>query len=118
MRSPVPSASASVNRIAWRDRLDSRAVYWAAVLSVTLLCFAYVVSLPVGISYDGHIYIGLADILGTHRFPADWKPVRSDIRFERRYSHWPSRSVFGHLENKRWRRSWWRPPLDWAASSW
>lgn len=81
MRRPVPSASASVNRIAWRDRLDSRAVYWAAVLSVTLLCFAYVVSLPVGISYDGHIYIGLADILGTHRFPADWKPVRSDILF-------------------------------------
>jgi hypothetical protein len=80
-RRPGLPASASVSRNAWRDGLDGRAVYSAAVLSVTFRCFAYVVSLPLGISYDGHIYIGLADILGTHRFPADWKPVRSDILF-------------------------------------
>ncbi len=59
--------------------LQGQTVYSVAQACVAFLCFAYVISVPVGITYDGHLYIDLADILGSHRFPADWSPARTPL---------------------------------------
>jgi hypothetical protein len=79
MKTPGQPTAVSVSVNVWKDWLDSRATYSAAVFCVVFLCLAYVISLPLGITYDGHIYIDLADILATHRFPMDWNPSRTPL---------------------------------------
>jgi 4-amino-4-deoxy-L-arabinose transferase-like glycosyltransferase len=40
---------------------------------------AHLIALPVGITYDGHIYIDLADVLWSKRFPQDWFFARTPL---------------------------------------
>lgn len=40
---------------------------------------AHVVTFPVAVSYDGYVYIDLADIIGTDRFPRDWHSARTPL---------------------------------------
>lgn len=44
--------------------------------AITLL---HTVSLPVLVTYDGHLYVDLADVLGSNRFPADWDFLRTPL---------------------------------------
>ncbi|MBW8874374.1 MAG: glycosyltransferase family 39 protein [Acidobacteria bacterium] len=45
----------------------------AVFLAVT---FCHFVSLPILITWDGHDYIDLAGVLGSERFPRDWRLIR------------------------------------------
>ncbi len=63
----------------WRARISGRTIYFSAMACAVLLGVVYLASLSVGISYDGHDYIDLADILGTARFPAAWNPFRTPL---------------------------------------
>jgi len=44
-----------------------------------LFWIAHVLSLPIAISYDGYIYLDLADVIGSARFPQDWHPGRTPL---------------------------------------
>jgi len=44
-----------------------------------LFCFLHMIALPVAISYDGYVYIHMAEILGTTRFPAEWTVPRTPL---------------------------------------
>lgn len=48
-----------------------------AVLAFTVLCLRHWITLPIYITYDGHEYILLADLLGTDRFWEEWNPIRT-----------------------------------------
>ena len=63
----------------WRARISVRAIYFSAMACAVLLGFVYLASLSVGISYDGHVYIDLADMLGTARSVKDWSPYRTPL---------------------------------------
>jgi hypothetical protein len=63
----------------WRARLTGRTIYFSAMAGAVFLCILYLASLSVGISYDGHGYIDLADILGTSRFPREWNVYRTPL---------------------------------------
>jgi hypothetical protein len=63
----------------WKARLSPRTLYFAAMACAVFLCVIYLVSLSVGISYDGHVYIDLADMLGTARFFKEWNPARTPL---------------------------------------
>ena len=39
----------------------------------------HAVSLPVLVTYDGHLYVDLADVLGSSRFPGDWDFLRTPL---------------------------------------
>jgi hypothetical protein len=53
---------------------------YAAAIFVTIgFSFLHLISLPIGITYDGFTYIDLADVLGSARFPADWYPTRTPL---------------------------------------
>jgi hypothetical protein len=53
--------------------------YVAAILVALAFSVIHLVSLPIGITYDGYYYIDLADVLGSARFPADWHPIRTPL---------------------------------------
>jgi hypothetical protein len=63
----------------WRARISVRTIYFSAMSGAVFLCVLYLTSLSVGISYDGHVYIDLADMLGTARFPGAWNPFRTPL---------------------------------------
>jgi hypothetical protein len=63
----------------WRGRISVRAIYFSAMACAVLLCVLYLASLSVGISYDGHVYIDLANMFGTARFHAEWNPYRTPL---------------------------------------
>jgi Dolichyl-phosphate-mannose-protein mannosyltransferase len=56
-----------------------REIYKVAIAFSCLMCIAHMISLPLGITYDGHVYIDLANILGSPRFPADWNIARTPL---------------------------------------
>jgi hypothetical protein len=63
----------------WRERISVRTIYFSAMACALFLSVLYLASLSVGISYDGHVYIDLADVLGTARFPGEWSPLRTPL---------------------------------------
>jgi len=63
----------------WRSRISVRAIYFSAMACSVLLSVLYLASLSIGISYDGHTYIDLANVLGTARFPGEWSPFRTPL---------------------------------------
>jgi hypothetical protein len=48
-------------------------------IGLLITAIAHFITVPIGITYDGHIYIGLADVLGTDRFPQEWHPARTPL---------------------------------------
>lgn len=48
----------------------------AFYLVATFLHFA---SLPILVTWDGHQYLDLADVLGSERFPGDWRLLRTPL---------------------------------------
>jgi hypothetical protein len=58
---------------------SSLKVYRCAQVFAGLFCLMHMISLPVAISYDGHIYIEMASVLGSSRFPADWNVARTPL---------------------------------------
>ncbi|MGD0014494.1 MAG: hypothetical protein ABSD56_08735 [Bryobacteraceae bacterium] len=75
---PVPGL-----KLRWRGRdLEMRVAdpLWVASLcAVGLIYLVHITGLPILITYDGHWYIELADVLGTGRFPAEWDFLRGPI---------------------------------------
>jgi hypothetical protein len=63
----------------WKAHLSGRTIYFSAIVCAVFLCFLYLTSLSVGITFDGHLYIDLADMLGTSRFPAEWSRSRTPL---------------------------------------
>jgi hypothetical protein len=59
--------------------LTASGLYRCAIGFAILIYFAHIVALPIGITYDGHQYIDLADILGSSRFPHDWNFARTPL---------------------------------------
>lgn len=57
----------------------SERVYRFAVLFAIGFAFAHLISLPIGITYDGFQYLDGADVLGSSRFPADWYRNRTPL---------------------------------------
>jgi hypothetical protein len=58
--------------------MKQRAYYFAIVFAVAF-AFAHLISVPIGITYDGFQYLDGADILGSSRFPADWYRNRTPL---------------------------------------
>jgi hypothetical protein len=58
--------------------MKKRAYQFAIVFAVAFT-FAHLISLPIGITYDGYQYLDGADILGSSRFPADWYRNRTPL---------------------------------------
>ena len=58
--------------------MKKRAYHFAIVFAVAF-AFAHLISLPIGITYDGFQYLDGADILGSSRFPADWYRNRTPL---------------------------------------
>jgi hypothetical protein len=63
----------------WKARIPGRTIYFSSMACAVLLGFVYLASLSVGISYDGHVYIDLADMLGTVRSIKEWSPYRTPL---------------------------------------
>jgi hypothetical protein len=59
--------------------ISGRTIYFCAMACAVLLGFVYLAALSVGISYDGHVYIDLADMLGTARSVKEWSPYRTPL---------------------------------------
>ncbi|PYI94263.1 MAG: hypothetical protein DME97_02030 [Verrucomicrobia bacterium] len=57
----------------------SERAYRLAVLFAIAFAFAHLISLPIGITYDGFQYLDGADVLGSSRFPADWYRNRTPL---------------------------------------
>src|SRR5438067_5133650 len=57
----------------------SERAYRLAVLFAIAFAFAHLISLPIGITYDGFQYLDGADILGSSRFPQDWYRNRTPL---------------------------------------
>lgn len=53
--------------------------YRAAQWFAGLFAVAHLVAIPMSISYDGFLYIDLADVLFSPRFPADWHVARTPL---------------------------------------
>jgi hypothetical protein len=53
--------------------------YRLAVGFAVAFSLLHLLSLPVAISYDGFIYIDMADVLGSNRFPHDWNIARTPL---------------------------------------
>ena len=53
--------------------------YRLAFAFAILFHLAHLISLPILITYDGHLYVDLADVLGTNRFPRDWDFLRTPL---------------------------------------
>ena len=75
---PVHSRSWIEAQLVDRTLLRRR-IFAGAIIFSCLMCIAHMISLPLGISYDGHVYIDLADVLGSPRFPADWNIARTPL---------------------------------------
>lgn len=58
--------------------MKKRAYHFAIVFAVAF-AFAHLISLPIGITYDGYQYLDGADVLGSSRFPADWYRNRTPL---------------------------------------
>ena len=54
-------------------------LYRLAVGFTIAFSLLHLISLPVAISYDGLIYIDMANVLGSSRFPHDWNPARTPL---------------------------------------
>jgi len=50
-----------------------------AVAFFLAVTFGHFVALPILITWDGHDYIDLAGVLGSPRFPADWRLLRAPL---------------------------------------
>jgi hypothetical protein len=50
-----------------------------AVCFFLAVTFGHFLSLPILITWDGHDYIDLAGVLGSDRFPADWRLIRTPL---------------------------------------
>jgi hypothetical protein len=60
------------------QEMKKRAYRFAIILAVTF-AFAHLISLPIGVTYDGFQYLDGADILGSSRFPAEWYRNRTPL---------------------------------------
>jgi hypothetical protein len=58
--------------------MKKRAYHFAIMFAVAF-AFAHLISLPIGITYDGFQYLDGADVLGSSRFPADWYRNRTPL---------------------------------------
>ena len=65
----------------WWTRIDSNGpqIYRGAVVFALGIVLAHVLAFPIGITYDGHVYLDLADVVGSGRFPRDWDPARTPL---------------------------------------
>lgn len=65
----------------WWARADSHGpqIYRGAVLFALGIVLAHILALPIGITYDGHVYLDLADVVGSSRFPRDWNLARAPL---------------------------------------
>ena len=68
-----------MNRVLEAIRRHQRTFFRGALLFAISMYIAQMISLPVGISYDGHIYIDMADVLFSSRFPAQWVAFRTPL---------------------------------------
>ena len=59
-------------------RSQIKPLQWAVMFAV-LFYFLHMIALPVSMTYDGVIYVHLAEILGTTRFPAEWTVPRTPL---------------------------------------
>jgi hypothetical protein len=53
--------------------------YHLAIVFAVLFAFAHLISLPIGVTYDGFQYLDGADVLGTTRFPDEWYRNRTPL---------------------------------------
>src|SRR5215472_7968259 len=53
--------------------------YHMAIGLAIAISFLHLISLPVAVSYDGFVYIDMADVLGSARFPQDWNIARTPL---------------------------------------
>ena len=53
--------------------------YRATIAFAVTLWLGHVLSLPIGITYDGNVYIDMAGVIGSSRFPADWNAARTPL---------------------------------------
>ena len=65
----------------WWARADSHGpqIYRGAMVFALGIVLAHILALPIGITYDGHVYLDLADVVGSSRFPRDWNLARTPL---------------------------------------
>jgi len=54
-------------------------LYTLALAMAVVFGLLHLVSIPIGITYDGLEYIKLSDIVGSSQFPARWSPPRAPL---------------------------------------
>jgi hypothetical protein len=59
--------------------LTCATLYRCAIAFAICIYIAHILALPVGITYDGHQYIDMADVLFSPRFPHDWFRARTPL---------------------------------------
>jgi hypothetical protein len=61
------------------NRFSGMTLYRVAIGFTLVFTCLHVIALPLGITYDGHEYLTMAQVLGTDRFPTDWQPIRTPL---------------------------------------
>ena len=54
-------------------------LYAVAVVAVVVFSVLQVAAVPLAVTYDGHIYLNMADVLFSSRFPHDWVSFRTPL---------------------------------------
>jgi hypothetical protein len=72
----IPAASVTVFA---NSEMVRRRAYLAAIIFAIGFSLLHLISLPIGITYDGFHYLDMADVLGSARFPADWYWTRTPL---------------------------------------
>ncbi len=54
-------------------------IYLLSAFAALVIYVAHAYSLPLLVTYDGHWYLKLAEVLGTPRFPAEWDFLRTPL---------------------------------------
>lgn len=76
-----PSREVALKAKRWTTRvrrLSANPFAWAILFAVSFSAI-HVAFLPLSISYDGLVFLDLADILGSERFPRDWEVWRTPL---------------------------------------
>jgi hypothetical protein len=60
-------------------RFDPKRLFWTSLLLSLALHFAHLICVPILITFDGHWYIRLADILGSSNFWTQWDFLRTPL---------------------------------------
>jgi ubiquinone/menaquinone biosynthesis C-methylase UbiE len=53
--------------------------YAASLIAAAAFTLLHALHLPLVVTYDGHLYVELADVFGTARYPEDWDFLRTPL---------------------------------------